>query len=177
MYSLTNKYFETFKHSTKKVDVSQSLSSLIPETLTQSQCIRVGIYCEKLLRIYISTHSHIIDLKKPNKKGHRERDHLFMCHDKKVYAEIKGNLNLDTEKKRATAKKIPQISKREGCDGYIVCLRYYSGDIPSVVKAKFPGVTVLTVSDYLRILEVPCPFGSFEMGYIFWLRQVARKLS
>lgn len=177
IYTLTNNHFSSCvgKYN-KKADNSDSISSLIAYTLKHSQCIKMGTLLEKLLREYISCHEHIQNIKCKNTKGKKERDHLFMCHGKKVFAELKSNLNLDTEKRKATTGKVKLISEEEQCDGYLVGLRYYSGDVPCDVKARFPGIRVISLRQYLNLLEIECPFGGVEMGYKIWLNQVAREL-
>lgn len=177
IYTLTNNHFSSCGDKyKKKSDNSESISSLIAYTLKQSQCIKIGTLIENLLRQYICCHEHIQNLKDKNIKGKKERDHLFMCRGKKVYAELKSNLSLDTEKRKATARKVKLISEEEACDGYLVGLRYYSGDVPSDVKSRFPGTRVISLSQYLNLLEIECPFGGVEMGYKIWLNQVAREL-
>lgn len=86
-----------------KKDIN-SLCYLIRKNLTQSECIRLGIAYEKWLCDVIIDNSSLINIKNKNKKRIRERDHLFICHDRKkvYYAELKANLNLDTEKSKST---------------------------------------------------------------------------
>ena len=55
--------------------------------MSQSECIRLGIGCEKLIYDLIMKYANVINIKKKN-----EKDHLFMDRDNKViyYADIKS---------------------------------------------------------------------------------------
>ena len=176
IYEFTNYHFEQEPVVYKNVDKSESISSIVAFDLTQSQCIMLGIKLEKIMRQYISSFEHVLNIKQKNKKGKKERDHLFCVNGfKKIYAELKSNLNLDTEKRVKTAEKVKQISSEEQCDGFLVSLRYYT-EVPTLVKLRYKGVKVLSVSEYFKLFDIECPFGNIEMGYKIWLNQVAKKI-
>ena len=176
IYEFTNFHFENEPVVYKTVDKSESISSIISFELTQSQCITLGSRLEKILREYISSFDHVRDIKPKNKKGKKERDHLFCINgSKKIYAELKCNLNLDTEKKSKTIEKVKYISSEEQCDGFLVALRYYT-NVPKRVKLKYNDIKVLSISEYFRLFDIECPFGNVEMGYKIWLNQVAKEI-
>ena len=90
--------------STKKKDVS-SLSYLIDIEMSQSECIKLGLGCEKLISDIIMKYGNVKNIKKKNEKDKKERDHLFMdvekksnilCGDKSEYKlryrEVKSNI-------------------------------------------------------------------------------------
>jgi hypothetical protein len=67
---------------------------------------------EKVLREYVLYMNRSLkDIRPANKKGDKEKDHLFVDEDKKIiyYAELKSNLNLDTEKSKKTEAKVVKI--------------------------------------------------------------------
>jgi len=179
IFDHTRDYFTgicTSSSDVKSVNTCDSISSLINIPLTQSQCIKFGTHIEKLLRDFISLHSHVKNIRPQNKKGESERDHLFLRNDGiKIYAELKCNLNLDTEKRKKTCEKIHKISAEESCDGYLLAVRYIS-DIPVKISKQYEGVNLINVTDYFKLFDIPCPFGGSELNYRMWLNQVAREL-
>lgn len=91
--------------SNKKKDIN-SLSYLLDTIISQSDCIKLGIGCERILCDFIlSNAQHLSNIKPINKKGSKERNHLFIDTKNKIifYAELKGNINLDTEKSIETS--------------------------------------------------------------------------
>ena len=99
--------------SNKKKDI-HSLSYLITYNLSQSDCIKIGIGLENVLRdLILCLTQELINIKPKNKKGSKEKDHLFVNNNKKniYYAELKSNLNLDTEKTKSTYIKCLEIKK------------------------------------------------------------------
>ena len=106
-----NMYKNVFQ--TKKKDI-HSLSYLITYNLSQSDCIKIGIGLENVLRdLILCLTQELINIKPKNKKGSKEKDHLFVNNNKKniYYAELKSNLNLDTEKTKSTYIKCLEIKK------------------------------------------------------------------
>lgn len=172
---MTNEYLKNTKRPKCKPDNSESLSSLVNIPLTQSECIKLGTHIEKIFAILLSKYEHVENIRQKNKKGVKERDHLFVVNGVKVYAELKSNLNLDTEKRNKTIKKVIHIAREEKCEGYLLALRYYSC-IPEHVRARYEGVRIVSVSEYFRLFGVPCPFFDFELGYKIWVNQLARGL-
>ena len=60
----------------KRKDES-SLSFLVKKKLSQSECIKLGTGLEAYFRDFISNYEHITNIKRKNKKGEKEKDHLF----------------------------------------------------------------------------------------------------
>ena len=89
------------------VDTESAFSSLVTRNLTHSQSIRLGFGFEKALTRHIEDLTYYKNIKVANTKGKKEFDFLFEDEVKKeiIYAEIKTNLNLDTEKRIATTVK------------------------------------------------------------------------
>jgi len=156
--------------SNKTKDIN-SLSSLIYRDLSQSDCIKLGTGIEKVLVDCILTNTTLKNIKQKNKKGVKERDHLFQDDINKIiyYAELKSNLNLDTEKCKSTSAKCIQIVdelKKEFIDYRIelslVGLRYFhTKDIPKVISNKYVSIqeNVVGINEYLTKLNA---FSGFE---------------
>lgn len=157
--------------SNKTKDV-HSLSSLIYRDLSQSDCIKLGTGIEKVLvDCILGQNVMLANIKEKNKKGVKERDHLFQDDVNKTiyYAELKSNLNLDTEKCKSTSAKCIQIVdelKKEFIDYRIdlslVGLRYFhTKDIPKVISNKYVSIqeNVVGINEYLTKLKA---FPSFE---------------
>jgi hypothetical protein len=120
---------------------------------------------EKVLVDYIlSNTTHITWIRPVNKKGVKERDHLFADESgKKIYyAELKANLMLDTEKCFSTATKVAQIIeelKQEYPDyevcGVLVGLRYLeASELPTTLSNKYSLVRVVGINEYLAMFGV-----------------------
>lgn len=126
----------------------------------------MGIALEKILSEYIVKNSkNLKNIKSKNTKGSREKDHLFRDDLNKIiyYAEIKSNLNLDTEKRNSTVKKVSDIIDELSAEhvgykivGNLVGLRYTSVvEIPSVIINWYTDTKVMGINDYLELLGVP----------------------
>lgn len=126
--SLFPKYTKKQRHGGKK-DVN-SMKFIIERNLTQSQSIRLGIELENFFRDYILDKTSLRSMNQKCKK--KECDHLFMNDNILYYAELKCNLNLDSEKSVSTYKKC-QLIKDELHSIYpnykirmfLVSLRFY----------------------------------------------------
>ena len=156
--------------------------------MTQSTCIKLGFSMEKILsEIILSENKDIVNIKSSNVKGDHERDHLFINEETKevVYAELKSNLNLDTEKTLATIKKCEDIV----CDlkleypGYslkwgIVGLRYIDNDsICEKILKKFKKIdkNIISVNEYLGLLGIKKKFDI--KTYVSFINDIAKKLT
>ncbi len=98
-------------YSNKRKD-ENSFSYLIKDiVLSQSDCIKLGTGIEKLINETVLKFTKLTSIKQKNKKGIKEKDHLFIDEKNKIiyYSELKGNLNLDTEKSKSTYNKCLQI--------------------------------------------------------------------
>lgn len=171
--------------SSNKTKDTQSLSYLIERNLSQSDCIKLGTGVEKVLvDCILSNNSNLVNIKPKNIKGKKERDHLFKDDYKKIiyYAELKSNLNLDTEKCKSTSAKCSLILdelKNEFVDYKIelslVGLRYFQAkDIPKVITNKYISIkdNVVGIDDYLKKMQVENIF-QCEEKYNEFLNYVA----
>lgn len=157
-----------------------SLSYLINRDLSQSDCIKLGTGSEKvLIDIILKNNQNLENIKPKNKKGKKEKDHLFMDNLTKTiyYAEIKSNLNLDTEKCKSTRDKCMQILdelKNEYPDYtikmFLVGIRYFKKSIiPKVIFDKYECINanvvanVVGVNEYLNEMNTNIQFDSLEM--------------
>lgn len=159
-----NEYIQNCK-SNKKKDID-SLSSLITRQLSQSDCIKLGNGLEKIFYDIILHYTKLKDVKQKNKKGKKEKDHLFCDEDNKIiyYAEFKSNINLDTEKSKSTYEKCLDIviELKEKYPDYIIqwCLvgcRYIDkSSIPSKLRHKYKIIedNLLGVNEYLQLLNI-----------------------
>jgi len=121
-------------------------------SITQSQKIRLSIEMERILIKIIEEKSSLTNIKPKNKKDVSEKDHLFMNDTTIFYAEVKSNIYLDTEKKKATVAKIKKICeelKKEYPDkeikSYLLASRY-------LTKEEVPQ-TLLKTRSYDNIRE------------------------
>ena len=150
--------------SNKAKDV-HSLSSLVDRTMSQSDCIKLGTGLEKVFSELITViNPQLTNIKQKNTKGKKERDHLFINEDTKTvfYAELKSNLNLDTEKCKSTTNKCVQIETElteeypeYTIQMYLVGLRYYNKTLcPKVITNKYIEIhdNLVGVNDYFEAL-------------------------
>ena len=84
---------------------------MIKRELSQSDCIKLGNGLEKIFYDIVLQYTKLKDIKPKNKKGKKEKDHLFCDETNKIiyYAEFKSNINLDTEKSKSTYQKCLNI--------------------------------------------------------------------
>lgn len=168
--------------SNKSKDV-HSLSSLVQRCLSQSDCIKLGTGLEKVLLDLIMTNSAIKNIRPKNSKGKKERDHLFLNEATNTiyYAELKSNLNLDTEKCLSTSTKCLQIlgELREEFPTHNICMflvgvRYVDKSLmPKIITSKYSNIpdNVAGVNNYLQALGLPL-FES-EASYASFVNQLA----
>lgn len=162
------------KYRTKKGRNIHSMSYLVDGAITQSDCIKLGIAMESVTRDIIKHHSNLDDIKQTNKKGVREKDHLFIDHAKKIvyYAEMKTNLCLDTEKCKSTEQKCKDIKLEleKIHDGYtvkshLVGLRYPNHiDIPRIIQKKYEN-PIHSINEYFESLGVNVNFSNLDYSY------------
>ena len=168
--------------SNKKKD-ELSFSYLINMSLSQSDCSKLGHGVEKILKSYIIKANPLLkDIKKPNKKGNKEKDrlfkekdHLFMDDKNKIiyYAELKANIRLDTEKDKSTIDKCIQNKKEleekyEGYDVkmfYVSCRHYTKNIIPIAVGKKYDRISdnLVGINEYLNGLNIPHKYDSEDI--------------
>lgn len=165
-----------------------SLSFLIDRELSQSDCIKIGFGIESVMKDYIlANNSKLINIKPKNQKGQKEKDHLFKDEEAKTiyYAELKSNLNLDTEKCKSTSEKCLALEKELRQENpeydikmFLVSNRHFKKDIiPNVIKKKYINVenNVVGVADYFAGIGVELPFKE-EAEYKTFLNHLADKM-
>ena len=163
-----------------------SISYLIKRDLSQSDCIKIGNGIEKIFTdIILMKNPHLENIKVKNSVGVKERDHLFKDATTIYYAEVKSNLNLDTEKKKSTSDKcadIQEILKKEYPDHiikmYLFGARYYETElIPNEITKKYKSINknVIGVNNYLKELNVDLQFSS-EEEYSEFLNELANEM-
>jgi hypothetical protein len=172
--------------SNKNKDIN-SISYLIDYKLSQSDCIKLGIGLEKILQDFILIQNvNLINIKQKNKKGDKEKDHLFIDNNNKIiyYAELKSNLNLDTEKSKSTCNKCLDI-KKELCEKYkdykinmfLVSLRHYAKEIiPHNICNRYINLNdkLVGINEYLNALSILIKFNN-ENEYKLLLNLLAKK--
>jgi hypothetical protein len=163
-----------FSESNRDVD---SFYYLVDRQISHSDTIKLGITVEKIFRDVINMNPNLTDIKEKNKINVSEKDHLFLdkTNNKIYYAEVKGNLNLDTEKKYATRNKMEKIVKelKENYPGYTIqkylfAPRYVTTElIPERIKKLYKSTKYadfityfIGVNDYLQALGIPYQFTS-----------------
>lgn len=182
-----NAYIKKYKKNVNK-DFN-SLSYLIKKeySMSQSDCIKLGIAVEKILTdVILSYKSGFLDIKSKNIKNKHERDHLFINEDSKtlVYSELKSNLNLDTEKSKSTVSKCLKIVKelKKEFPGYeikwgLLGLRYNTKDIiQHKILCKYFEIenNVLGVNEYLDYFNIDLSFDEDE--YTEFLNTVVKTM-
>ena len=173
--------------SNKKKDYN-SLSYLIEKDLSQSDCIKLGIGIEKVFKdIIISRNTNLENIKPINKKGQKEKDHLFKDETTKTiyYAEIKSNLNLDTEKCKSTSDKCVSILEELKIQFpdyeikmFLIGLRYFDKKIiPKIVMNKYKIIqeNVVGINDYFEQLHIGMKFAD-ENEYKGFLNILANSM-
>ena len=103
-------FFKIIDQKTLITEEESSFCFLVNKDLSHSEKIRLGFGpegIEKALIRHTEDLTSYKNIKPANSKGNKEFDFLFESEQKKeiIYAEIKTNLNLDTEKIKATALK------------------------------------------------------------------------
>lgn len=171
--------------SNKSKDV-HSLSSLVERSLSQSDCIKLGTGLEKVLLDLIMTNPAMQNIRPKNSKGKKERDHLFLNEATNTiyYAELKSNLNLDTEKCLSTSNKCLQIlgELREEFPTSNICMflvgvRYVDKNlIPKIIGHKYSNIpdNVAGVNNYLEALGIPA-FEN-EASYVSFVNALANAM-
>jgi hypothetical protein len=167
---IKNNYYVRNCESNKAKD-KHSLSYLIDRNMSQSDCIKLGTGAESVIREIVSLkNTDLVNIKPPNSLGEKEKDHLFIDYTSKIlyYAELKGNLNLDTEKCKSTSDKCSKIEaelKEKYPDYtvkmYLLGVRYFDRSIiPEIIKKKYSCIAgnLIGVNDYFKELNVPIEF-------------------
>jgi hypothetical protein len=184
---IDNNIYVTNCKSNKKKDIN-SLSYLIDIDMSQSDCIKMGVGVENILREYILKKCpNLKNIKKKNKKGKKERDHLFKDKKNKIiyYAELKSNINLDTEKSKSTYNKCLQIleelkekHKDYTIKMFLLSVRHFSRvNIPNVILSKYKIIedNLVGMNEYFDALSITDKFKD-ENEYKKILNYLAKKM-
>ncbi len=168
-----NKYIVKTKSDKKKDPLS--LSFLVGIPMSHSDAVKLGYAVEDIIRdMVIDLNSDIKNIKTHNSKGKKERDLLFENPVTKqiFYAEVKSNLNLDTEKKIATREKCLLIQQELSLEypehqihSYLLNTRYLTiDDIPFRIKNKYSVIkqNICGINDYFKYLNVNMHFDSYD---------------
>lgn len=181
-----NKYIKCCV-SDKKKDYN-SFSYFIKRNLSQSECIKLGYGMENVLRdIILQKNTNLKSIKPKNQKGKKEKDHLFVNETLRTiyYAELKSNLNLDTEKCVSTYNKCLQILEELKTEYheykikmYLIGLRYYkTNSIPKQIEKKYLPISnnLLGVNEYLRELNIDMTFTDEEI-YKYFINYIVENM-
>lgn len=183
---------EYIKNCSSNEEISNdSLSYLVSDiNLSQSDKIKLGTGMEKILRDFIVNYNKDLEnirTEKKLKKGEKEKDHIFKDEKNKIiyYAELKSNLNLDTEKSKSTSEKCLLIEKelKEKYIGYtikmyLVNLRYLvKKDIPELILNKYPNIpeNICGLNEYLNNLGINYNFKD-DNEYKILLSHLVKKM-
>jgi hypothetical protein len=137
-----------------------SLCSLLTRKVSQSTNIRLGNELEVFLNLYATAAcTDAVDCRPAKvKKGEHQKDFLREISDTLIYAEFKSNINLDTEKRKATRQKVNAVATElmaahpdKTVQPYLVSLRYLrTSDIPPLVASSYSDVTLIGVADFFQ---------------------------
>jgi hypothetical protein len=172
--------------SNKKKDKT-SLSYLIDIELSQSDSIKLGIGLENIIKDIIKSKAlHLIDIRPKNTKNKKERDLLYKDDKAKIiyYAELKCNLNLDTEKSKSTSIKCEEIEKelKNEYPDYEIKMFLLSGryidnkTMPSNITKKYNKIksNLIGINEYFNILNIKILFN--EKEYKEFLNILAKEM-
>lgn len=149
-----------------------SLSYLIDDKLSQSECIKMGKLLEEYISNIILKYTNNKNIKPKNKKGYKEKDHLFINENDKIvyYAELKSNLNLDTEKSKSTYNKCLDIVnelkieyKDYNIKWCLLGIRYIDKtEIPKNIINKYKKINehVYGINDYFKLIGINFKFNN-----------------
>lgn len=156
-----------------------SLSFLIDKKIANSEAIRLGIAFESVSRDFIMKKTNLENIKEKNRKGEIETDHLFEDKTNKIiyYAELKGNLKLDTEKSKKTYQKCQETVEKlklkypdyeiKWC---LVGFRYIDKDeMPNFIKAKYKEISsnLFGINEYYRMFGIRNGYSTPEKYRIY----------
>lgn len=183
-------YLKTIKKCPKKGRDPSSLSYLVKHDISQSAAIRLGVVLEEVFNIVISEYfqeKYKRSNLKRNIKGERQKDLLMINEAEKdvIYAELKANINLDTQKAPATVAstiKVVEDYEKAGYKvrGYVLSLRYLkTSDIPKTLSKKYQefdkkdNVNLIGIQDFMKtVLEEPISELQSEDAYSDFLTMI-----
>lgn len=149
----------------EKDDNSFNIKKLLGVNLTQSQAIRFGNMFQNFIKDVITSaggevvnqqFADIYGTGTKSNKGKKDVDIWFKYDNKIYYFEVKTNLDLDSEKSKATDSKVDAISSwmksnYKDCDvvsGVLSC--WYTKETGLPVKVK----NVFYMGDLFKILDI-----------------------
>lgn len=144
---------------------SYNIKKLLGVQLTQSQSIKFGTIFQNIVKdivkaaggeVLTQQFADVYGTGSKSNKGKKDVDIWFKFRDKIYYFEAKTNLDLDSEKSKATDSKVDLISKWmsqnhpgvEVVSGVLSCWWCKEAGLPVKVKS------VLFMEDLFRILEI-----------------------
>lgn len=163
-----------------------SLSYLVSRTLSQSDCIKLGNAVEKILCEFILEFSNLFNIKQRNFKGKKEKDHLFCDYTNKIiyYAELKGNLNLDTEKSKSTyikclhiVNELKSMYPKYDIKWCLLGYRYITyNHMPNNIRRKYLLIknNVIGINEYFDLLNIK--FNFTNETFIEFLNNIANAM-
>lgn len=145
----------------KNTEDAASLCSLLTRKVSQSTSIRLGNELESIINLYVTSCCPSAVDRRPVKvkKGEHQKDLLRELPDTVlVYAEFKSNINLDTEKRKATREKVNAVAAElsdahpeQTIAPYLVSLRYLrTTDVPPLVAGSYSDVTLIGIADFFQ---------------------------
>jgi len=152
------------KSSNKEKIDENSMQYLIKNfKLSQSNKIKLGILLEKIINYAIKKYTTFKDIKELI--HNKEPDSLFGNDEEIIFAEFKCNLNLDTEKTKATINKCKEINsgliekyKKHKIKICLVNLRFLEKkDIPKKIQYKFENYkeNLFGINEFLNLYKLP----------------------
>jgi hypothetical protein len=178
-------YMATLK--SKSTEDALSLCSLLTRKVSQSTNIRLGNELEEILNLYVNSACGDAKDMRPAKvkKGEHQKDFLRAFPECIVYGEFKSNINLDTEKRKATREKVNAVAAElvaanpgKNVQPYLVALRYLrTSDIPPLAASFYPDVTLIGLGDFFRdVLKHPLDEFETYPAYSAFLMSVVDRL-
>jgi hypothetical protein len=162
-----NKYINKYEADGED---THSFSSLSTKKLSQSQNIKLGHSIEHFWADVLNKNTTgWKSIKVQNAKGIKEKDHLYI-NDKLMainYCEQKNNINLDTEKSKATKDKLHLVCSELATkypeykiNYYLFAARYLDTDTEqiaqNIIKTK-KYENVVGVNNLLKLFDYPLP--------------------
>lgn len=187
-------YIRTLKACERKGRDPSSLSFLVKHDISQSAAIKLGNTLEEVFNLAISeilSEKFVRSNLKKNVKGERQKDILMINEETKdvIYAEIKANINLDTQKAPATVNstiKVVEDYKAKGYTvrGFVIALRYLkSDDIPTTLAKKYQmfkehdNIHLIGIDEFITVItnETMTELKSYDV-YSEFLTMIAKAI-
>jgi len=168
MDNINNKISEIIKLKTKHNGSLKELLFTNERYSKQSICIKIGNYLETAINKFVDekykptkTLKDAINIIRDKQNYDIQIDLIFEKDGVIYYREVKSNTNLDTEKTKATYKKVTDIEKILKSMGYnvnskVLSLRFCNqSDINGYIKKPFKGTDYFEgYGDFFRIFDI-----------------------